>query len=416
MAQITTTEASGFIPEIWLAAALGRLRNYLTLQRTVTMNTELQTGETFDVGRVLHLPKRGALVVNDKTETGNYTQQSPQSSTVDLTLNKHKDVTFSLTSEVIATQNQDQAGGYMADAVIALAEQIDIDLATVWRIVTAANTVTNASTITGANLLSARKILRDNKVQPTAPMFGVVTTAQEAALLQLSDLVRYDAIGVASNIPNATLGDGRGAVVIPGAIGRAYGFEIAPTQLMPTVSANDNTLQTIAITGTPTGGSFTVTINSLTSGPIAYNATAAAAQAAIAAIPGAGLAGNVYVTLSGSTYTVAFLNGNTNAITTTNSFTGGSSPNTTIAQVAQTTGAKNLFYTKDAILMATRPLPLPGVGEGAIGTTMTDPETGITLRLVKSWNANGGYQQVTLDILYGFTLMRPEHLVLVQTS
>jgi hypothetical protein len=415
MSNITTAEASGFIPEIWLATALGRLRNYLTLQKTVTMDTELPTGETFTVGKTLHLPKRGTLVVNDKAETGNYTVQNPQSSTVDLVLNKHPEVTFALTSEVIAFQNQDQGGGYVNDAMIALAERIDLDLFAAWRLVAAANTITNASTITEANILSARKILRDNKVRPSDMMFGVVSTAQEAAILQLTNLVRYDAIGVSNNVSRATIGDGNAAVTIPGAIGRAYGFEVAPTQLVPNVSANDNTLQTVTIGGSPTGGTFVLALNSISTGPIAYNASASAVQAACVAAWG--LQGLLYVSGSaGGPYTFAFLNGNTYAITHTDSFTGGSSPAITVAQVSQTTGAKNLFYTKDFLLMASRSLPLPQAGTGALGTTMTDPDTGITMRLVKSWNANGGYEQITIDLLYGFSLMRPEHGVLIQTN
>jgi hypothetical protein len=413
VAVISTAENSGFIPEIFLGTALGRLKNYLTLQRTVTTDKDLPTGESFSVGKTLHLPKRGTLTVNQKTETGSYVSQNPQSSTVDLSLNHHPEVTFALTSEAIAFQNQDVAQGYVDDALIALAEDVDTNLMNVWKLAATANTVTNAGTISEANILSARKILQDNKVGPLSKRFGIVSTAQEAAVLQLANLSRFDAVGIAGNTSDAMIGNG-GAVTLPGAIGRAYGFEIAPSQLVPSVAGNDNSLQTIAITGAPTGGSFTVTIGGVTSGPIAYNASAAAVQAAIAAMSSVG-AGNVYVTLSGSTYTVALLQ-NAATITTTNSFTGGATPNTTIAQVSQTIGAKNLFYTPDSVLLAFRALPLPEPGSGAVGTVMTDPETGLTIRMVRSWNSDKGYPQISLDLLYGFNVMRGEHLVLVQTS
>jgi P22 coat protein - gene protein 5 len=418
MAVISTVEGSGFVPEIWLARALGRLRNYLTLQRTVTMNTDLAPGESFSVGKVLHLPKRGALTVNQKTETGNYTIQNPQSSTVDLVLNHHPEVSFGLTSEVIAFQNQDQAVGYVEDAIIALAEDIDLSLMNIWKLVAAANTVTNAGTITEANILSARKILRDNKARPGIPMFGVISTAQEAAVLQLTNLVRYDAIGVSNNVTNATVGAGDNAVRIPGAIGRAYSFEMAPSQLVFVSAANDNTLQTVAVTGTPTGGSLVLIVGGQTTTPLPFNATAAQVQAALGALSSVGV-GNVFCSggpWANGTITVAFQQ-NAGAITSggIGSLVGGT-PVITIAQATQAAGAKNLFYTQDAILMATRSLPLPDPGTGALGTVMTDPETGITMRLVKSWNPNQGSEQITLDLLYGYTLMRPEHLVLVQTN
>src|SRR5579871_1029428 len=353
---IDSTASQGFIPEIFLGTALGRLRNYLTLSRTVTMNTDLETGETFEVGKILHLPKRGTLSVNQKTETGNVTVQSPTSSTVDVVLNHHLEVTFALTSEAIAFQNQDQAQGYVNDAIIALAEEIDNSLFQAWKLVPSSQTVTNGSTITEPNILTARQYLRTNKVQPNAKMYGVVGLSQEAAIFQLSNLVRFDAIGVTNNVPNAEIGDGQ--ISMPGAIGRAYGFEICPSQLVPSVSANDNTLQTVTLGAGNTGGSFTLTANGITTKPIPYNATALAVQIALYQAYGLNYSnggpfpqGQVFVTgAAGGPYTVAQiipLGATSYAITGAGALTGGTNT-VTIAQVSQTTGSKNLFYTQDA--------------------------------------------------------------------
>jgi hypothetical protein len=51
-------------------------------------------------------------------------------------------------------------------------------------------------------------------------------------------------------------------------------------------SGGANEVQTITSTGTPTGGTFTLTLYGQTTAPIAYNATAAAVVAALAALPG----------------------------------------------------------------------------------------------------------------------------------
>lgn len=48
--------------------------------------------------------------------------------------------------------------------------------------------------------------------------------------------------------------------------------------------AGTNEVQTVTITGTPTGGTFTLTFNGQTTAPIAYNANAAAVQAALEAL------------------------------------------------------------------------------------------------------------------------------------
>jgi len=93
--------------------------------------------------------------------------------------------------------------------------------------------------------------------------------------------------------------------------------------------------QTITITGAPTGGTFTITVTrdgvSRTTAALAYNASSAAVAAALNALDN--VSGIATVTGSnGGPYTITFnIAENVAQITTTNSFTGGASPNTTIA-------------------------------------------------------------------------------------
>lgn len=95
-------------------------------------------------------------------------------------------------------------------------------------------------------------------------------------------------------------------------------------------------VQTATVTGGPTGGTFTLTFNGETTAGIAFNATAAAVQAALVALPSVA-SGDVTVTGSaGGPYTVTFggnLSGaNVAAMTASGaSLTGGSTPGVTIA-------------------------------------------------------------------------------------
>ncbi len=102
---------------------------------------------------------------------------------------------------------------------------------------------------------------------------------------------------------------------------------------------NSATTQTLSITGTPTGGTFTLTWNSVTTGAIAYNATALTVQTALTL---AGLRGTVTCTggpLPGTLITIVYSNaGNTNVLTSTDSLTGGTSPATALAQTAWSNG------------------------------------------------------------------------------
>lgn len=93
-----------------------------------------------------------------------------------------------------------------------------------------------------------------------------------------------------------------------------------------------NEVQQISITGSPTGGTFTLTFQGSTTDPIAYNATAATVQAALRALPNIG-SGDVTCTggpLPGTAVTATFggaLAGQDVAVmTATSSLTGGTAP------------------------------------------------------------------------------------------
>lgn len=104
-------------------------------------------------------------------------------------------------------------------------------------------------------------------------------------------------------------------------------------------------VQTVTITGSPTGGTFTLTYSGQTTSGIAYNAAASAVQSALAALSNIG-SGNVAVTGSaGGPYTVTFQGSlahtNVAQMTATSSLTGGTSPN---VSVSTGTGGANAHY------------------------------------------------------------------------
>lgn len=119
----------------------------------------------------------------------------------------------------------------------------------------------------------------------------------------------------------------------------------------------NNEGQSATITGSPTGGTFTLTFGGQTTTAIAYNATAAAVQAALEALSSIGSDG---VTVSGSAggpYTITFKNQlgyqNVAALTASGAgLTGGTSPGVTIATVtAGSSGTRGTFkaYSSSAV-------------------------------------------------------------------
>jgi hypothetical protein len=109
-----------------------------------------------------------------------------------------------------------------------------------------------------------------------------------------------------------------------------------------------NEIQQVAVTGSPTGGTFTLTYSGQTTGAIAYNATSSAVQTALTGLSNIG-DHDVAVTggpLPGTAVQVEFIGAlggtNVSAMTHTDSLTGGSTPavavTTSTGGVAGSTG------------------------------------------------------------------------------
>lgn len=129
MANITTTEVGDSLATIIAAEALGRLRSNSILSRLIARDWD---NEVATHGQVVKIPFRGSLSVNDKAANTNYTLQTPDDSAVSVTLNKHKEVSFVIEDIARALARPDYLMGYIDDGIIALAEQIDGDIAALY--------------------------------------------------------------------------------------------------------------------------------------------------------------------------------------------------------------------------------------------------------------------------------------------
>src|SRR3954470_2301628 len=126
-----------------------------------------------------------------------------------------------------------------------------------------------------------------------------------------------------------------------------------------------NEVQTVTITGTPTGGTFTLTLEGATTAAIAFNAAAAAVAAAVAALPNVGT-GNVTGgggALPGTPVTLTFTGDlakrNIAPITAAAALTGGTTP--AIAVTTTTPGSS----VDSNVLRAHRGLILMGADSNA---------------------------------------------------
>lgn len=143
--------------------------------------------------------------------------------------------------------------------------------------------------------------------------------------------LKVSAFTLGTHAPNGYFPDGLALAIPTSGANAGYAVPLA---------ARSDEAQTVTITGTPTGGTFTLTFDGQTTAAIAYNAAASAVQSALEALsnvnvgavavtggPGPGTA--YVVTFSGTQYRGT----DVPQMTATGSFTGGTSP-----AVAVTTG------------------------------------------------------------------------------
>jgi hypothetical protein len=133
----------------------------------------------------------------------------------------------------------------------------------------------------------------------------------------------------------------------PVVLGLAYR---AGTVLTPT-GTPVNEVQTVTISGGPTGGSFFLDFGGAITPALPYNATASAVQTALQNLTPIG-AGNVVVTGSaGGPYTVTFQGNlaatNVAQLTSSNDFTGGTSPNVSVVTTTGGSSGSTLNITDD---------------------------------------------------------------------
>lgn len=75
---------------------------------------------------------------------------------------------------------------------------------------------------------------------------------------------------------------------------------------------------------------------------------------------------------------------------------------------------KNLFFQRNAMVLASRPLPAAPTGTGVAQRVMS--EDGIGLRVTLSYSPNHLGIQATIDVLYGVAELRDDHGIVVSTT
>lgn len=90
------------------------------------------------------------------------------------------------------------------------------------------------------------------------------------------------------------------------------------------------------------------------------------------------------------------------------------------SQVVQTSGSPvryhNLAYTKDALVLASRPLPSDGNGAGVVQTVIQNADIGMGLRATMGYDKDLLAMQLTLDVLFGASILDTRRVVELESS
>lgn len=298
---LNSTTNAVFMPTIIANKCLQRFPAYLNLARTVAKDSDWATATA---GTVIRVPKTGSVSANDKTQGDVYTKQAPTGTDVFVTLNKHKEVTFTIDDVQKVTDNQDVLSRYADDGAIALAEAVESSLAALHPSVTSTITWDRSSATTiDASLLKVRKWFSDQKVPKSEQKYLYVDPTVFNDLLTIEKYTNQSWRG-----PNNSVADGQ--------MIRTYGFEIWESQMIET-----------------------------TGSPVAYH---------------------------------------------------------------------NFAYTRNGLILASRPLPRPE-GFGGNYAIVNDPSIGISLRTLFWYNADLGAHQLTIDLLYGVKVLDTRRVLEIES-
>jgi len=358
-----------------LARGLMVLREQATMPRIVNGDYSREAAQK---GTTIDIPISSGKTASDVTPSPTYSS-APDSSPgiVQVPLNNWKKVAFSLTDkdQVEIDKNEHFMPLEMGEAIRALSNVVNEDIFAeykgVYGYAGTAGTTPFASTVTAAT--DARKVLHQ-QLAPRMDRRAVLDYTAEANALALSPFSDADKIGTND-------------IRIEGEVGKKYGIDWYADDAVPT-----HTRGTVA--------------------SVAVGSTTAIGASSLGVTGGGALGtmthGDVF-TIAGDTQTYVV-----NATVTIASATTNISIDPPLKVIASATSVitikgshtVNMAFHRDAFAFATRPL-MQSTTDTALGSkimSMTDPQTGISLRLEVSRQ----YKQVTweLDILWGAKLVR----------
>jgi hypothetical protein len=335
-----------------------------------------------------------------------YSAQDVTEDSVTLTIDSQKHVGFNFTSKELALSIDEFKDRYLKSAALALVNKVDIDGCTL-AAKYVANTVGTAATTPSALLTyleAMQKIQESAGPQDDAYMYSINPAAQTkivdalkslfADQSEISKQYKRGVMGVAAggewnmsqNLYSYTSGQRGGTPLANGE--PANGASTLVTDGWTAAAANR----------VKAGDVFTIAgvykVN-----PITKVSTGVLQQFVVTADAASDGSGNATLSISPSIYLTGSLQNVTYSAIDNSALTFAN-------HGASAVTVNNLLLHKDALALAFAPLEKPdGVHFSAVET---DPETGVSIRIVRDYDISTDVFKCRMDVLYGWKELRPE--------
>lgn len=440
-------DASVFAPNIWALEALSILKEKQVMTGLVYTD---YSDEVASYGQTVNVQLPGEFQVNQKAVQGNVSVQEVSASNIQVSLNQHPEVTFTIEDVHLSKSRAELFSIYLDPAVHALARNFDLICMSQY-----AQFLDNQSGyIDGLStsnivesIVDSRRIMNNNK----APDMGrnlLWNPNSEAIALQAEAFTSAERIG------------DNGTALREASLGRLYGYNNWMSQNTPAISgavdevvgavnnasgyaAGTTTLTVDGFTGELTAGSFlkignagvfrlvseTDTAGDTTSITIDNGLLRAVADDAVITVSDPAAVNNASGYAAGYIGSIA-LDGYTNTPVVGQMISFGDSATNPIYVIVKVSGANvtldrplesaisdddsahlgpngdyNFGFTREAVALVSRPLALPQQANVTAGIASAG---GMAIRVLMTYDNDRLATRVTLDALCGIKTLRSE--------
>lgn len=375
------------------------------------------------IGQVVQIRKPPVYTV---TDGATFQGQDYTETQIPLTIDKHKQIGVSFLNDDLTLNMDDFSGRFIKPAMVPLANQVDVDILANYYLAFNATGIPGTIAQSDTPFLDAKTLMLSVGAAPQAPRLQQLVTPTVSARLSSGLAGRFNKQSAIDDLYDE------------GAMGPALGWDFSETQNMPTHTtgawaanvpatglqvnaANQSGANIIckgasaSITGLGKKGDVVQFAGTYSVNPITFITTGILADWVLTADVNSDGGGAFTLPIqgpnqSGITLDGKFKNASASPAASAQVYVWGTA---TVANVASQVSPQCMGFSRDGITLAMVDLFMPGAGEGVAAKRAADTDLNLSILFMRGFDIRT-YEEISrMDILYGTTFPRPEHVVRV---